>query len=494
MTEMSGSKIERMSREPAWVALASLLALGLSAILGLYVSGITGIVIALLPLILLILILAIYNPYPFWLVYFLLTPFSYIVGDFIPMESFVRFGGLVLVVLSIPSILMSKKTETFKITPVGASILMFLVGCVLSLLAMFDLENTFAGIFLFLGNFVAYWVFVNILGEQKRVNTIINVLIVSLTIESIIAIVQKVLNNPLVRATGTMSDPNYFGFWLLPFLCFAFYFGVSSTSKWKKFLYFGAYFLMTVTVPLTFSRSMLLVLIPTQFVLFWRQRKLLLFFVMSIVLVGLLYLSFFEIFSKGMNLETFLRGARAASVDWRGYFAVTALRIFFDHPLFGVGADCFRWIFGYYSQTSARNVVPVIHDAYLEILSGTGLFGFIPFAVILFFALRNFLRARKYYFKQGDRQKTLQMEGLFVGFGSSLLAHFFLSTQHHITLWLFIAFSTIVANSSFDKGDLEGVTPRKPGTAKTSLAAAGRKEKPPKDQLSSGRIKRKLPG
>lgn len=454
MTSIQSSRLAQATREPLWVALAALFAFGLSAILGIYLSGLIGIVIALLPLILVVVVLALFNPYPFWLVYFFLVPFSYIVGDFVPMESFVRFGGLILVVFSIPTILASKKSDVFRITPVGASILMFFLGCVLSLLAMFDLEHTFQGIYLFMGNFVAYWVFVNILGGQKRVNTIINILIVSLTIESVIAIVQKVLNNPLVRATGTMSDPNYFGFWLLPFICFAFYFGLSSTSKWKKFLYFSAYFLMTVAVPLTFSRSMLLVLIPTQFVLFWRQKKLLLFFIISIILVGLLYLSFFEIFSKGLNIETFLKGARAASVDWRGYFALTALRIFFDHPLLGVGADCFRWIFDYYSTTSARNVTPVIHNAYLEILSGTGLLGFIPFVAILFFSLRNFIHARKHFFKQGDRKNALRMEGFFIGFGSSLLAHFFLSTQHHITLWLFIAISTIAANNSFNRKHL----------------------------------------
>lgn len=450
MIKAIAGRVNRVSREPLWVALALVGTLALSLTLGCLLSGIKGLIVALLPVGLLVVLLCLYNPYPFWLAYFFLIPFSYILADYLPMESFVRFAGLFLTALSIPSILASKRSGSFVITPLGASLILFLTGCVLSLLAFYDLEESFMGVGLFFGNVLSYWVFINILGSEKRVKPVVNIFITNLVIQCIIAFAQKLTGLAVLRATGTITDPNYFGFWLLPFLCFSFYYGVAAKNKWLKFLYFGAYAVMTLTLPLTYSRSMLIVLLPTQFILYWRQRKLLLFFAVSIVVVFLLYLGFKDFFSGGLTLYSFLRGARAASIDWRGYFALTSLRIFWDHPLVGIGADCFRWILAYYSAIGARNYNQVIHNTYLEILSGTGLAGFLPFIGALFFSFRNFWRSRKHYEEKNDRSRMLEMEGLFVGFASSLMAHFFLSTQHNITLFLFIAFSTIVVNYSIN--------------------------------------------
>jgi O-antigen ligase len=490
MIKAMAERVGRVSREPLWVALALVGALALSLTLGFFLSGTKGLIVALLPLGLLVILLVLYNPYPFWLAYFFLIPFSYILADYLPMESFVRFAGLFLTGLTIPSILSSKRSGSFIITPLGASLILFLTGSILSLLAFFDLEKSFMGVGLFFGNILSYWIFINILNSEKRVKTVVNIFILNLIIQCAIALGQKLTGVAVLRATGTITDPNYFGFWLLPFICFSFYYGVATKNKWHKLLYFGAYALMTLTLPLTYSRSMLIVLLPTQFILYWRQRKLLLFFAVSIVVVFLLYLGFQDFFSGGMSIYSFLRSTRSASVDWRGYFALLSFKIFWDHPLVGVGADCFRWIFQYYSTTSARNAAPVIHNAFLEILTGTGLVGFIPFVGVLFFSLRNFWRSRKYYKEKNDRSRMLEMEGLFVGFGSSLMAHFFLSTQHNITLFLFIAFSTIVVNYSINS-DKNSITEKSSSKVEISSKTERKKLRQPKKPALKQKVTRK---
>lgn len=457
MADFKKMNLGRFAQEPTWIALALLGVLSLAVVLGVLISGVTGIIIAVAPVALLLVLLCLVNPYPFWIFYFAVMPFAYIVSESLPTGSFVRFGGLIMVALSVPSILLSKRSPRFKVTALGGSILLFFVGCVLSLLAFFELEPAFRGVGLFFGNIMAYWVFINIFATEKRLRTVLDVLIIMLAIEAVIAVIQKMVSIPLLRATGTLVDPNYFGFWLLPFLCLAFYFGLAARKRWQKWLYFGAYFVMTVAIPLTYSRSMILVLLPVQFILYWRQKKLHLFVLVAAGSIALLYLGFAKFFVSGLTIKSFLTAARAASIDWRFYFAKTALRMFIDHPILGIGADCFYHKFRYYSTITPHLAYPVIHNSYLEILSGTGLVGFLPFVAVIFFSLRNLWLTRKHYTTRGDHFHSLTTEGLMVGFIASLLAHLFLSTQHHILLWLFIAISTIVANNSFRiSGSMQG--------------------------------------
>lgn len=452
------SKIARFSREPFWVALASGLAISLFLAAGYFIPGIFGIIIALAPVAVLLVVLCVVNPYPFWLLYFFIAPFTYIIKEAFPLGSFVRFIGLFLVILSAPSILLSKPSARFRITPLGASILLFLLGGVLSLLAFIRMESAYLGVGLFFGNVIAYWVFVNVFGEEQRMGTLLKVLIGVLAVQSVIAVVQKIVNVPLFRASGTITDPNYFGFWLLPFLCISFYLGVAAKNNFHKILYFVAYALMTVAISLTYSRSMILILIPTQFVLFLRQRRLLLFLAVAAGILGFFYLGFAQIFQEGFNIESFFTAARIASIEWRFYFAKTSLKMFWEHPLFGVGADNFYHLFRFYSTITPHLSRAVIHNSYLEILAGTGLAGTVPFLAIIMFSIRNFWRARRYHLNKDDRFHTLLTEGLLVGFVVSLASHLFLSTQHHILLWLFLALSTIAANLSFRKAE-EGIHP-----------------------------------
>jgi putative inorganic carbon (HCO3(-)) transporter len=442
--------LERFSREPTWIALALLGALVLAVVLGVLVSNVTGIIIAVAPVAILVVLLCVLNPYPFWILYFAVIPFAYVISESLPTGSFVRFAGLIMVALTVPSILLSKRSPRFKVTALGGSILLFFAGCVLSLLAFFELQGAFRGVGLYFGNVMAYWVFINIFATEKRLRTVLDVLITVLAIEAVVAVIQKMVSTPLLRATGTLVDPNYFGFWLLPFLCLAFYFGRAARKRWQKWLYFGAYLVMTMAIPLTYSRSMILVLLPVQFILYWRQKKLYIFALVAAASIALLYLGFAKFFASGLTVKSFLTAARAASIEWRFYFAKTALRMFIDHPIFGVGADCFYHIFRFYSTITPHIAYQVIHNSYLEILSGTGLVGFVPFVAVIFFSLRNLWLTRKHYLKRNnDRSRSLTTEGLIIGFLASLLAHLFLSTQHHILLWLFIAISTIVANNSF---------------------------------------------
>lgn len=407
---------------------------------------------AVAPLGLLIILLVVVNPYPFWLAYFFLVPLLLIVNDLFPTGSFTRLFGLLMVVLSVPNILLSKRTPSFKITAVGASLLVFFAGCCLSLLSSWFIKEAFLGVGLFFGNLLLYWTCVNLFSDEKRLRTILDFFIIGMVVQSLISVVMKFFSHPLARAIGTITDANYFGFWLLPFLTISFYSGFGAEKRWKRIFYFSAFLLISLALPLTYSRSMLMIFVPLQVFLFTRFKKPLLGILLLFVGTIIFYFAFQRYFaSTGLNLMSFFTATRVGSIVWRSHFAVKAVEMFLDYPLFGIGVDCFYYFFRFYSETTPYVFNPVIHNSYLEILSGTGLAGFLPFIGILFFSLRNFWRTRKFYSKIKDRRRALLVEGLMVAFTASLLSHLFLSAQHNILLYFLIAVSTIVSNNTEKK-------------------------------------------
>ncbi|MBD3286428.1 hypothetical protein GF359_07695 [candidate division WOR-3 bacterium] len=445
------NSIERFSKEPMWVALAFLITLASGVPFIFLVPGLTGIVVAASPLLVLFVILIVVNPYPFWLGYFFLVPIMLILQDIFPLESFTRFFGLFMVALSVPNILLSKRTPYFKVTAVGASLLIFFAGCCFSLLGTWFIEKAFVGLGLFFGNLLLYWICVNLFAPEKRLRTVLDVFIIGMVVQSIISIFIKFVGHPLLRAQGTITDPNYFGFWLLPILTISFYSGFSAERRWQKALFFLAFLLMSLALPLTYSRSMLIIFVPLQVFLFTRFKRPHLGVGLLIVGIIIFYFAFQQYFAtSGLSLMNFFTATRIGSIQWRAHFAVKSIEIFLNHPLFGIGVDCFRSIFRFYSSTTPHVFSPVIHNSYLEILSGTGLLGFIPFMTAIFFSLRNFWRARKSFIALNDRKRALFAEGLLVAFLAQLFTHIFLSTQHHILLFSFFAFSTIVMNHALD--------------------------------------------
>jgi len=418
------------------------------------VPGITGIMIAAAPLGLLIVLLMVINPYPFWLGYFFLVPILLILEDLFPLGSFTRFFGLFIVVLTIPYILLSKRKANFKVTAVGASLLFFFVGCCLSLLGAWFIEKALLEVGVFLGNLFLYWICVNLFSTEKRLRMVLDLFIFSMMIQSVTAVIMLFYGHPLARAMGTITDPNAFGFWLLPFITISFYLGFGANKWWKKIFYFSAFLFMTLALPLSYSRSMLLIFVPLEVFLFLRFKKPLLGVLLLVAGIGGFYIAFQEYFvMSGLNLMSFFTATRVGSIKWRSHFVLKSVEMFLDRPLFGVGNRCFRYMLPYYAEITPHVYSNVTHNAYLEILSGSGLVGFVPFIAAIIFALRNFWRTRRKHVEKKDRKKTLLAEGLLVAFIAQLGAHFFLSSEHHILLYMFLAFSTIMMNMVLNNKD-----------------------------------------
>ena len=129
---------------------------------------------------------------------------------------------------------------------------------------------------------------------------------------------------------------------------------------------------------------------------------------------------------------------RAIKNRYAYYFEV-APKLFIENPIFGVGIGGFSK----YNPIREQNA----HNTYLEILTGMGMVGFIPFIMILFLSWKE-LRAVQNTSKRIKALSVLNSysTALELGFLSLLVAGLFISLDFSKILWLAVTLTTVMAN------------------------------------------------
>jgi O-antigen ligase len=129
--------------------------------------------------------------------------------------------------------------------------------------------------------------------------------------------------------------------------------------------------------------------------------------------------------------------AKDESLRLRYYFYFELVpKIFSEHPILGVGL---RQIilynpFHYYA-----------HNTYLEVLTGTGIVGFVPFILILFFTWKELRSVQKYRDGNGFFLRSYA-SALEIGFLGYLFAGLFVSLDVNKMLWLIISIAAVIFN------------------------------------------------
>jgi O-antigen ligase len=119
-----------------------------------------------------------------------------------------------------------------------------------------------------------------------------------------------------------------------------------------------------------------------------------------------------------------------ASISYRTESYRAALKMFFDHPLTGVGLYNFKFMSTDYNMVGGK----VVHNMYLEMLSGGGLLIFIPFILILINTWRKL--STKIDMDKNMRDLLICLKAAFVSF---LITSCFLSSDHEKILWFLLA-------------------------------------------------------
>lgn len=124
------------------------------------------------------------------------------------------------------------------------------------------------------------------------------------------------------------------------------------------------------------------------------------------------------------------------SMSSRFEYSWLALKVFLDHPLLGVGMRNFDRLnpFG-----------GLVHNTYLEVLTATGLLGFIPFLIILYLTWKK-LKAVQTLLNLKKGALYNYAVALELGFLAFMVSALFVSFDLKKTTWLFIALSSVLWN------------------------------------------------
>jgi putative inorganic carbon (HCO3(-)) transporter len=117
-----------------------------------------------------------------------------------------------------------------------------------------------------------------------------------------------------------------------------------------------------------------------------------------------------------------------------------------DHPVTGVGAGNFRHESIHYLVEPGTirfdeliDERSVTHNAYLEVLTGTGFVGLSLYVAIIAACVASMLRAARNFGRRGDLRGELTARAVIVAVAATLAAYFFLSEESSKYLWLLLS-------------------------------------------------------
>ena len=254
----------------------------------------------------------------------------------------------------------------------------------------------------------------------------------------------------LTRYGGLWGDPNEFASILIILLPISAYIYIISQNIYVKIISVAGFVTFLLGITFTYSRGayltfMVLAVLTMFKIIGGKNRVKILAVTVPLILVGALVINFTLADSILDRVETLssigssdVQSVRG-SLNIRRYLYFTeAPRIFFEHPIIGVG-------FRGFEESSKYGFVA--HNTYLEVLTGTGLLGFIPFILVLFFSWRELKKIQSIKPTNKDqRYLTFYAHALEVGFLSYLVAAMFLSLDVSKMTWLQISLCAVLFN------------------------------------------------
>ncbi|MEJ2648323.1 MAG: O-antigen ligase family protein [Sedimentisphaerales bacterium] len=228
------------------------------------------------------------------------------------------------------------------------------------------------------------------------------------------------------RISAGVGDPNGYAALLDVLIPLAIYRALN-VSGIRRVLYLAIIIALTVLLMLTGSRGGYLGFVAAACVLLYHYgtRRILAVTVLTVCIAGTVYFAAPDLFWQRADSIT-VSQKRDSSIDLRLGHYRAALLMFLDHPLTGVGIGNFRLNNLKYGDVRSQ----VVHDTYLEVLTGGGLLSLIPFLMIELTCWRS-LSIKE------CNEKALSdlLICLKASFASLLTTGLFLSAAYDKTLW-----------------------------------------------------------
>ncbi|MGA1840807.1 MAG: O-antigen ligase family protein [bacterium] len=281
--------------------------------------------------------------------------------------------------------------------------------------------------------------------------------ITSTTPEMYEMMIRKRDPNRLYGALGYTKDANYFALILVTLFPLAFIFMDDKKKLIIIFCYISEV-LIFLGIIFSLSRAAILALFIITILMIKRSLipKKILIVTLMVIVISLPILSRRSL-KRVYNFVLYpFNMKKTDSMDIRNISSridciKAGIQMFFDYPFFGVGIGNYPYIYPKYAPSEAERTTRYAHNTYIQILTETGLIGFIFFIAGI---LLNFLalgRIKRLTIEKGDEFLYKVSNLLEISFVAFLIASFFVSAASVDIFWIIIAASTslyIIANQN----------------------------------------------
>lgn len=307
------------------------------------------------------------------------------------------------------SLLMRGRIRTCTLTPTVLFLLMFNAALIISLAFAYDLSASVPAVLtlaqlalagLLVGVFlINFWDvrYMNLLARMLCWAAVVSGLTVITDYLGLTSFKSLYLEREIVRQIGILGEPNFaagklaIGF---PFVIWAFLEAALARRTFSAMGYATGCGLIIIGVFLTGSRmGIFMASISLVFVAVKEWKQLLrpkIILISSLLATALFFLLrgpftiMFDLTIERMKPVLVFIGTgqelEEPSAAMRAEMLSAGWDIFRDHPLFGVGTDGYRQVLPLYSSFLGTRHA---HNTFMEILTGTGLLGFIPFTALI---------------------------------------------------------------------------------------------------------------
>lgn len=259
------------------------------------------------------------------------------------------------------------------------------------------------------------------------------------------------------RFQGALGQPNGYALTMTPRIPIALALLRIEKSFLKKI--FLVFFLITITYGIILSGSrggLLSVSLALVLFAMFQKNKAAGFALISIIFaLGLLIMPQDVKTRIGLN-DAAANSDLGDSTDRRLTYQIYGAELFQEHPILGIGLDGFAEA---YAQSEYRFLIRtqelrVAHNTYLEIATGTGVIGLMPFLGILGSAIILALKYSRKKYWEISSDLAIISAGLFAALGGYYLGMSFGSRQYEKTLWFLLALPIILQILISAKGKL----------------------------------------
>jgi O-antigen ligase len=268
------------------------------------------------------------------------------------------------------------------------------------------------------------------------------------------------------RIGGPGLGPNGYGQYLLLVVPLALDRFWSAKKTLWRIIAAWAFFVSVLAIFLTFSRGVFLALIAVLVVMFIRRPpKLSVLAATAFIAIILLFCLPAQFTERLSELTKLMPGSSRSvvknDVSFRGRMSenISAIQMFLDHPLLGVGLANYNVHYQHYSKhlgLDSRNEERSAHSIYLEIMSELGLVGLFWFVAMQWFTFKGLRQARKDFFAAGKPEEAF----ISMAIEAAVIGYLFTALFHHLAhprfFWLLYGIALSIPYVA--KKELSGVS------------------------------------